>query len=272
MKVEIVGTIRKRQITKRFDLPDNWGQVSPEKIVKMSQFLLLDNPHNRIEAIKILMPADGLALFLSLYPIQVYEIAARFDWLYSTPIPDKPAIESVQLGREKYYLPAEWMKNSVLIEFVYADTYLEKVIAGDSSSIDSLILCLCRPKRTDKYKKADWNGDVREKFNPELIEERLSLVKNMKVEEKIYILLWFISCKRTFAKRYPVLFTERKMETKPKQPNFGWLGIIYDLAGDLSNEETIQYKNLHNVFFFMVKKYYDHKAQEEAMNKKNDYI
>jgi hypothetical protein len=271
MEIQIKGMIGRREQKHYFILPDNWGQVDAEKIVKIAPLLFSDTPHNRIECVKELLPKKSLDVFLYLNAVQVYEITKQFDWLYSQAIPDMPAIKSFRAGRETLFLPKEWLKNAVLIEFTFADNFLEKIIAGQSQYLDKLIIALCRPKRTDKYKREDWDGDVREKFNPELLEERIPWLAKVDISTKMYILLWFISCKKSLAKRYPVLFTERT-EQKSANPNFGWLGVIYDLAGSLTNEEAIQYKNLHNCLFFMVKKYHDNKELEERQKQQNDYI
>lgn len=245
-----------------FELPEKWAEVKPSTIMGIAHLLFTDSANNRIEICKQILPKKVLHYFLRMDPFQVFDITKQLDWMYETGY-DKPCVTHFYTDKgNKYYLPMEWLRRCNIIEFTFADKFFEAIVAGDSSKIDNLILSLCRPKRTDFYKPDEWNGDIRERFNPVLIDERIQEIKKMPDSFKLYFLWFFISCKKTIAKRYPVLFKSR-VEEKVKNPYAGWLSVIWDLAGDITQEEKVQYSNLHNILAFLVKKHFDNEAQKQ---------
>ena len=248
-------------------IPQSYEELG-KSVVLLSPFLIRDTVENRIEILKAFFPSKLLPLFYALRDDQVHDLIQYFDWFYDEYF-DTPVISVFKVGGIEYYLPEQYLKRCNVIEYTYADRYFEMVAAGDYSKIDNLILSLCRPKRTDNYNEVDWDGDVRERFNPVLIEKRLKNMEELSVQFKMYFLLFFIGCKKTLAKKYAPLFRKRDEEDEesPSQPDFGWVGIIWDLAGGIADEEKIQYSKLHNVMAYLCKKHYDNEAIKQAQKR-----
>lgn len=254
---------------KTFFIPSKWEDVSAELILKLSKFALADTPSNRIEVMKIMIPQNVKALFFLLQKEQVYSLTSLLDWVYQTSF-DWPMIPSFKSNDGVTFVcPEKFLRKCSIIEYTYADKYYEAVVNGDSSKIDYLILALCRPKRKDKIKEDEWDGDVRERFNPVLIEERVQRITNLSLEFKLYFLLFFMGCKQSLAKKYSPLFRQRddgEDNNDTKSPNFGWVGVIWELSDGIVNEEKVQFTNLHNIMAYLCKKHYDNQATLKKQN------
>jgi hypothetical protein len=242
------------------DIPEKWDDIKPEQWLLVSPYLISDSTANRIDTLKAFVPYKAKDFFFALKPKQLTDLVQLLDWMYDVDNWfDTPYISSFEMEGETYLLPAKYLAYSTVIEYTFADKFFEQIMAGDSTKLDNLILSLCRPKRQDAYDLTTWDGDDRERFNPVLIEYRLEGMKKVDYRMKCFFLLFFIGCKKTLGARYSPLFVEREeSEAKPKGiPNFGWVGIIWDLAGNITNEEKVQYSNLHNVMAYLCKKHYD---------------
>jgi hypothetical protein len=251
----------------KISIPQSY-EVLGKSVILLSPFLIRDTVENRIELLKSFFPQKLLPLFYALRDDQVHDILTYLDWAYDEYF-DTPVISVFKVGGIEYYLPEQYLKRCNVIEYTYADRYFEMVANGDYSKIDNLILSLCRPKRADNYNEVDFDGDVRERFNPVLIEKRLKNMEELSIQFKMYFLLFFIGCKKTLAKKYVPLFRKRdeEEEESSSQPDFGWIGIIWDLAGGIADEEKIQYSKLHNVMAFLCKKHYDNEAIKQAQKR-----
>lgn len=235
-----------------FSLPEKWDDMPAQLIVGVSPFLFQETEKNKIEILKLILPADILPYFFLLDATQLYDLMGVIDWMYESFFP-KLYIEGVTADDGEIYLPPEpLMKRSTIIEFAYADKYFEMIANGDSSKINQLLLTLCRPQRKPIIDREEWNGDKREKFNPVLIEERIAKITQVPLAVKMHLLIFFIQVKKQIAQRYAVIFSNRdEDEKKPSGNDFGWVGVIWDLAGGIADEEKIQYTNMHNVMGYL---------------------
>lgn len=250
----------------KISIPQSYEELG-KSVILLSPFLIRDTVENRIELLKAFFPQELLPLFYALRDDQVHDLLICIDWAYDEYF-DTPVISVFKVGGIEYFLPEQYLKRCNVIEYTYADKYFEMVAKGDHSKIDNLILSLCRPKRKDNYNEVDWDGDERERFNPVLIEKRLKNMSELSVQFKMYFLLFFIGCKKTLAQKYAPLFRRRdeneEEEGKSSSPDFGWVGIIWDLAGGIADEEKVQYSKLHNVMAYLCKKHYDNEAIKQA--------
>lgn len=248
-------------------IPEKWAEVG-KNIFRIAPFLFLDTPANRIQVLKVLFAGKLGKMFYYLNDEQVAALGETISWMYVDTM-DIKICEAFKIGWQNYYLPEPSLEDCVAVEYAYADFYFEAIAKGDSTKLPYLIASLCRPQRSDYAPESpDYDGVRRERFNPMLIEKRAKLIENkLSVGEKMYFLLYFIGAKKRLKDKFSVLFQEREEEEIISlSPNFGMVGLIWDVAGNLKDEETIQYTNLHNLFSFLVKKQYD--AEEMQRNQK----
>ncbi len=248
-----------------FYLPETWDEIEQEDMLEMAPFLLKDTPEHRLNIVFAYLPKKVVALFFQLPEAEVYRITSRLDWLYDTCL-DKPLIPFFKNDKGKiYHLPAQGLSNCVIVEYVFADKYFEDIRKGDSSKIDALILALCRPQRKDyEPDSPDYDGDIREKFNENLIDSRVKDMKNVDMRLKMYFLLFFMGCKRSLAQKYSPLFAEAEEDSDSiTRPDFGFVGIIWELAGGVVNQDKVQFTHLHDIFGFLCKQHFDNLALQE---------
>lgn len=253
-----------------FYLPQNWDEVGTDKLLELSPLLLLDSANNRIEIVKAYaaQSKETLDAFLSLTVQDVYRLTSIIEWVYDTWI-CKPYFSFFKNDkREKYYLPSETLGNCSVIEYIFADKYFEAIRTGDTNKLNYLLATLCRPRRKNyKPDAVDADGDIREKFNSVLIEQRAALMEKVDIRFKLFFLLFFIGCKKELARKFPPIFISAEDAEVPTSPDFGLIGIVWDLAGGLVEAEKVQNEYLHTVFAYMCKRHYDNLALQKQHDK-----
>lgn len=254
-----------------FYLPQNWDEVATDKLLQIAPILLVDSANNRIEIVKAYAAKskDILGAFLSLSVEDVYRLTIAIAWMYDTWF-CKPYFDFFKNDkRDKYYLPADSLANCTVIEYIFADKYFEAIRNGDSTKLNYLLATLCRPRRKNYNPDAvDADGDIREKFNSVLIEKRAALMGKVDMRFKLFFLLFFIGCKKELAKKFSPIFTAASENTDvPTSPDFGLIGVVWDLAGGLGDAEKIQTEYLQTVFAYLCKKHYDNLALQKQHDK-----
>ena len=235
-----------------FYLPETWTEITEVQLIEIAPHLLQDSPENRLAILRKFLTKNIIYLYFRLNAVQVHEIAKQIDWMYSEAMAE-PIIPFItnQKGT-KLYLPTATLGNCVMIEYAFAHFYLQKIMQGDSSYLDFLLVCLCRPQRADYAPDSpDYAGDRREKFNPVLLDARVQLIQKIDARYKLYLLLFFIGCQKKLAQKFPAIFAQIEDEVPKDASPYGLLGTIWDLAGSIDKEEQVQYAGLHNTFGFL---------------------
>jgi hypothetical protein len=235
-----------------FYLPETWTEIDAAKFIEITPYLLQDTPENRLAILRKFLTKNSFYLYFRLNAVQVYEIAKQIDWMYSEAMAE-PIIPFItnQKGTN-LYLPTATLGNCVLIEYAFAHFYIQKIMQGDSSYLDFLLVCLCRPEIANYNPDSpNYGGDRREKFNPVLIEARVKLIAKIDARYKLYLLLFFIGCQKQLAAKFPAIFAQIEEEVPKEASPYGLLGTIWDLAGSIDKEEQVQYALLHNTFGFL---------------------
>lgn len=251
--------------------PENWGEVTQQQWKRIAAFLQEDSPANRIEVAKAFVPKSYLKYFFLLPPEIIYDLTEVIGWMWEEKSWQCKPFDSFTTESGTVYLLPEWeLKRSPIIELAYADAYFEQVRAGNKDMIDNLILSICRPKRPIDPLPQDDNGDLRERFNPVMIELRKKDIANLDEGLKAAILRFFFNCRTAIANRYPVLFKKRIKDddddddepSAAAQNTAGWLNIIQSLAPSIVEEEKVQFTNIHNCLVWLTRL----KLEEEERN------
>jgi len=179
--------INKRKVL----FPEQWEEITAKQACEIAPLLILDNWDARLSIVKIFITNAAKRFFYRMTPVQVFDLTQLIEWMFKIDM-SVPVINKIKVEGVDYYLPEAGLKRSTIIEYAYADRFFEMIVAGDFTKVNNLVLCLCRPATSHGQNATDWDGDMRERFNPVLIEKRLPKMEKIDFRLKIYVLLFFV--------------------------------------------------------------------------------
>jgi len=167
---------------------------------------------------------------------------------------------------KRLYGPADRLGNSTFGEFMMADSFCANYISTQKEEwLHKLIACLYRPKKR-KYNPASetFDGDIREKFNPNNLQSRLKQIEKLDFELKQAILTYFIGCKNAFAQTYAHLFMPASTGKPSSSP---WLEALSSYAKGVGNFNEVLDSNAGLVLFDLNKAIKEGKKMQEMFEK-----
>jgi hypothetical protein len=235
---------------KKYQLPESADEVPSNRWRDIARGLVRNNRVMTFCALAGLPIHIGVMIneeqWLALLP--------EIEWLQKMTSEKQP-VEFIQLSGERYYLPADGMEFSPIIEYVMAEDALWRFMQdGDRIALSELFFTLCRPKNGQK-RDANWSGDVRERYNAALVQQRAKTV-HVPGWSAYLLLMYFAGVKYNLNERYPELFgsSPEISEQDPRgigtlSPAVGWLKVIKALAekGIYGNYEDVCYTFMHTV-------------------------
>ncbi len=135
---------------------------------------------------------------------------------------------TIPVGR-RYYGPEDELGNLSFGEFVFADDSFMKIMGDEEwemyDDLNELVAVLYR-KKSGQYdpKSVSFNGDIREEFNKNLIDDRAEVVAHWSLGKRLAVLLWYQGCRKNICGRFPHIFTKKEGQ------NFGWFGVLAELS------------------------------------------
>lgn len=167
-------------------------------------------------------------------------------------------IKSFVLDNVRYDGPTDFLNNMSFLEFVFADSYFMRYMAGEESMEFKLVACLYRRHVMDEESEL-FEGDTREKFSGHRIEKRANEFKKLNHEIITGIIYNYSSIRKLIENKYTYLFPkepvdgelEEKGRHKPKTQgqNFnGWAVTFKKFVDeDLVHEDKYAEMNAHRV-------------------------
>lgn len=239
-------------------LPNSWQELTPVQVLSIAP-ILLQKPTvtNQIVLLEALLTPEQVYQYAKMSPEKVSILLADIKKWWNFPL-EKPIIGSFMVGDVRYLMPDERLYHCCFVEFVHAEAIFQQLTNNPSNEqlVDKLILSLCRPQRKDIVPESpEWDGDHRERFNPELVQSRVDKA-SFSNEFRAYFLLFFHGCMTFIYGRYPRIF--KKAETATAK-GFGWTGVVYDIAdkGTFGTALDVKYSPLYNVLTYLDKCQYD---------------
>jgi hypothetical protein len=245
----------------------SWSKLTPQQAFNAVLYSVEGkNTRSKMRIIEALLPLDMIPTYAQLSAKEIRALLSSVNWVFDAPILE-PHINHFIINDVKFVLPEPKFKNVHLIEFSYASDFYNQMVEGKNEAmINKLIASLCRPEVKDLDRLSpQYNGDPRERFNPELIDMYADLIQHLGFEFKSYFVRYFNSCADHIVTQFKPLFTPQNANDnqghKLETPNFGWLGVIMALAdaGVFGNFEQTQYTNIYTALAYRLKKYYDEK-------------
>lgn len=205
-------------------------------------FILLTLPH--YETIKLLTAEE------------LYSVLPLVDWVFNKLDLSKNPLPEITLDKINYYGPAAEMDNLRFAEWCVADThFINYSRSGDINDLHMLAACIYRPSGTGPdYMPTSptFRGDIREKFNDQLLPLRKMIMARLDAAQLHGIYLFFASSKHKIIGLYQEFFPPPK-ETSEDAPSddqsFSWFDIYDDLRGDpkFGGPDKLEDEFLHTV-------------------------
>lgn len=264
---------------KNYQVPASWAEINDEQLQKVAH-LIFGLPETLITrqgiAITILIPSLK-KIWTDLTEDQAWDLIRLTGWIFDD-ISGRSIIREFEHEKIKYHLPEDNLRKESIIAFSFADNYFDQFVqTKDAQYLDKVIACIARQAGSAEYPALQSvEGDIREHFSTSRTAERAKAFATLDPGIKTAILLFFMGSKKYIHKQYAVLFqkpdleAEKKAPEKPSfgkkiipKPDYGWLGIIYDLAEQktFGPFDQVKHQFLHTCCYYLTKKKYEHEEQ-----------
>lgn len=247
---------------KRLTLPERWNELTVHQLRWICKYiypninLFNQSPtiyyHLKVRLLMVLMEVPRYnifsakrRMFFKISAESLADLTMQINWIYQSANLTLNPFPAISIGFKKLYGPPDGLSNMKLIEFSFADHFFcEFQKTKKESDLNNFIACLYRHKM---FNNAD---DVREPFNKNTIAYRATLLKNFRNEDKIAILLFYLSCRELIVKRYAKVF--EKTNNKGKTKNFGMAGLIVEMAGTkFGNVTETEQTDINAIFIYL---------------------
>lgn len=241
-----------------YEVPSAWDQLSGEQFAQVAEIL-----HSKLSTMetmaRLLYVLTEMRKHPRLYIIFHFRLSAetQYDWLqlveWVLRTPFTSAEQLVPTVRHKgrtLYGPLKECRRFVFVEFIEADmAYLAFRNANNEAeamdSLDRLFAILYRDANPImKHIKngtldAKWNGDPRCRFNENILDYAIELIRKVPVRYKYAALMHYANCHDRWEKNNPAIF--KKAGEGDGDAGGGWGTALRNLAGgSLHMEEMLR--------------------------------
>lgn len=263
--------------------PTSWQQLTPAQVYAIAP-LLLGEPTStaQYQLFEAICPEGILSAIEELteeeLSVLLWEEQIAQWWEREITETIIPIIEHEQ---QAYQLPNPKFRCMVMVEYDFLETYYHEMTATGNydgekpkpEMLVKLIAAMCRPTRPyAETQAADYDGEPRERFNPETIAPRAAAMQTLPIGIQAYCLLFFVGCRNFIANTYTAIFSKKEVYIENRLERFrakninpyGWKGVMFDLAetGLFGKFVETQYTSMHTILYYLTKKQHD--AREVA--------
>jgi hypothetical protein len=205
----------------------------PSVLVNETERFLIRN-----KKLKALVSAHDLA-FITTPFLKFFVEKPNNQWLLGSTL-TRQLLPIIKIGRQALHGPADGLSNITFREFIFTETFLNE------NAHDKLIAVLYRPAGKSKPGSLDYNGDIRERFNDNIIDDRVKVISRMPVHFKKAIMWYYEGCKQHIAALFPNVFTEGTGEKSTKSTFEAFMGIV----DELSNNHPAEHERVLDVYLY----------------------
>lgn len=157
---------------------------------------------------------------------------------------DKISITKNLIPKYKgFYGPSEELNNVTISEFHFAEKYYSQIKENDYDALPHLIAVLYRPAKHKYNKKLDQDGDVRQKFNSNVVDYYAGIISDWPENVQYAVLIFYDGCRKKIEEDYPDVFSGGSGE----DDGLGMYGVMRGLAGPKFGDiEKVESMLLHN--------------------------
>lgn len=237
-----------------FHCPTSWNEMSGYSLLRVAYALL--NSYSITSA--------QLKSFTALIELRWWQVRRQWhlffadnescermcqaaDFIWNSNTLTSQLLPRIRIRFTYLYGPADMLKNLTFKEFVYAyNVYRAYKSTGKTHRLNELIAILYRPK-VDGLTSAskEYNGDLREPFNNNLVDQRARLVANLPRHYKFAIQLFFEGCFSQIVERYDKLFAKNDTDSEAAG---NLKELIHRLAGnEFGNFQETEQQNIYDI-------------------------
>lgn len=258
IRIEIEKS-KKKTVTV-LQLPECWDEVPTDVYPRLCS-LYLKTPDQMtvfdktVRAI-ILLTLPHYETIKSLTGEELYDLLPLIDWVFNKldlSINPLPTIKVMDL---EFHGPAAEMENLRFAEWCVADMhFINYSRSSNINDLQMLAACIYRPAGIGpdySITSPTYRGDIREKFNDQLLPIRKKMISTLDPAMLHGIYLFFASSKHKIIGLYQEFFPppkEKTEQTPPADNSFSWFDIYDDLRGDakFGGPEKLEDEFLHTV-------------------------
>jgi hypothetical protein len=256
---------------KEHSLPENWEEVSSDKIRRVLE-LVFATPESGEAYHEILRHLLGFSenqwqKFIHQFfntklaedkrernAETLQELLHLISWMWRENMTKRP-FEYINVNGREYYLFEESFKTMSFGEmtdaYIHAQAFIQE-IEGESR-LNKLMATVCRSKRF-VGRKSTWNGDIREPYNTFIAEGNADIFKEVPMEQRILVLVYFLGSLKDFLGYYDIFDDDDSSPASPEEyPGQSYIKNQHLLAekGIFGNMESTKAANIHEVFLFL---------------------
>ena len=243
----------KMQINGRHrDLPSSWNDLNEEQFKRVC-FVRAQHIHNEnqqaVNASRMVLfhILSGLKTYIieEITAIQWADILPHMNFIFDTPTLDHNPLPKVYVaGLGDLYGPEGMLDYSSFDEMISADKQFTTINTTEDEEqrytlFAKLFFILYRPEHEHlaEFRKDPkrWNGDIREHFNSEIINERVKLYRgNVEFYKLVaaFIYYWSFRSNKLVA-GFPNYFKEPDGDNEDRTGNdYGWADPLFEMSGD----------------------------------------
>lgn len=249
---------------KKYLLPASYEELNSEQLMKVGKIVNAEIRENKKEISVIDYNSLRMVLFhelleikskttLSITAEQWHDILPLLNFCFEAPKLTTNKILKISNSFTNFFGPQGLLDKSSFAEMIAADhAYQNALLTGDNDSFMLLASILYRPKRSDLkafINSPNWNGDIREPFNLQRAQDRISIFKKIDKQQPGFITAVFLlyqSFRSEKLEKFEDLFKPTKGR-KPKR-DIGWFAVALELsASKFGNFEQTLQTNWFNV-------------------------
>jgi hypothetical protein len=226
-----------KEQTAEIELPESWNEVPADVYPYLASLYLATDAHmspfDKTVRAFTLLTWKHWRIIEQLEETELYDLVRLIDWVFDKLDLTVNHIPEFKIGVMTFIGPSNGMENLRFAEWCTAFSYAQAVPEDDTlESLQYLAACLYRPAGSgEEYTPGDvkYRGDLREKFNEQLIESRKDVMALLDRTVLHGIYVWFCSC------RYQILHAYENLNKPPKgnkNVNGSWIEVYDDLRSD----------------------------------------
>jgi hypothetical protein len=186
--------------------------------------------------------------------LKVYKINptfTRIPWSYLSSSGEVKA-------NDKLFGPKSELENITFYELMHTfsvyETFME---TGEEEFAHELLAILFRPpkKATDENKASGYKGDIRLPYidHEATAASRVKRIATLPPIVKKVLIFWFASCRFQIIQAYPNIFksTESDIPGEKVGNDYGWSGVLFQLAGNIKDIAQVSNQNYSNVLTYL---------------------
>lgn len=257
MKIKIKVKNRRWWIpnkTYEIELPQSWAELTQEQLLGVMKVIMRrgDNPSACVPNLILIFGKLPQTVALNLTAQQYVEyFHDRVMWVFSQPLVH-PFIPVIHYKHESFLMPSGKLSNLTIEEYIAAEKhFLQFLETKEEKHLDLLIAVLCRELiHNQKVLKKG----IRAPYTEESVKIRAHYLKDLPIEQKYYVLYFFIGCRDYIAKNW-FDWGKSTSSKKSTQEKHNWEDTLFWIAekGIFGNYNQVKKTKAHTLFHFLNK-------------------